>query len=52
MALSEHVYCVVVAFKMTEQMEQRICIKFCVKFENFSAEAIRMIQKATAMGNW
>ena len=38
--LSEHVYCVTVAFKMTEQVEQRICIKFCIKFDHFSVETI------------
>ena len=52
MPLSEHVYCVAVAFKMTEHVEQQICIKFCVKLEHFSTETIQMIQKATAMGNW
>ncbi|XP_069330150.1 histone-lysine N-methyltransferase SETMAR-like [Eulemur rufifrons] len=31
---------------MTERVEQRICIKFCVKLEHSSAETIRMIQKA------
>ena len=50
--LSEHVYCVAVTFKMTEQVEQQICIKFCVKLEHSSAETIQMIQKATAVGNW
>ena len=30
MPLSEHVYCVVITFKMTEQVEQWICIKFCI----------------------
>ena len=35
---------------MTEQVEQRICIKFCMKLEHSSVEAIWMIQKATAMG--
>ena len=49
---SEHVHCVSVTFKMTEQVEQRICIKFCIKLEHSSAETIPMIQKATAMGNW
>ena len=49
--LSESVYCVAVAFKMTEQLEQQICIKLCVKLEH-SRETIWMIQKATAMGNW
>ena len=48
MLLSEHVYCVAIAFKMTEQVEQRICIKFCVKLEHSSMGTIRMIQ--TAMG--
>ena len=32
MLLSEHVYCVAVTFKMTEQVEQWICIRFCIKF--------------------
>ena len=36
--LSEHVCCVTIAFKMTEQVEQRICIKFCMNL--------------VAMGNW
>ena len=52
MTLSEHVYCVAVTFKMTEQVEQRICIKFCIRLGHSSMETIQMIQKATAMGNW
>ena len=52
MPLSEHVYCVAIPFKMTEQVEQWIWIKFCVKFEYSSVETIGMIQKATAIGNW
>ena len=44
--MSEHVYCVANTFKMTEGVEQRICIKFCVKLEHSSSETIRMIQKA------
>ena len=52
MPLSEHVSCVAIPFKMTEWVEQRICIKFCVKLENSSVETIWMIQKATAVGNW
>ena len=52
MLLSEHVYCVAVTFKMTEQVEQWICIKFCVKLEPSSKETTQMIWKATAMGNW
>ena len=50
--LSEHVYSVATAFKITEWVEQRICIKFCIKLQYSSAETIRMIQKAAAMGNW
>ena len=53
--MSEHVYCVAVAFKMTEQVEQQICIKFCIKLEHSSWETIQMIQKIqkdTAMGMW
>ena len=52
MLLSEHVYCVAITFKMTEGVEQWICIKFCFKLEHSAAETIHMIQKATAMGNW
>ena len=50
--LSEHVYCVAVAFKMTERVEQWICTKFCIKLEHSSVETIWVTQKATAMGNW
>ena len=49
--MSEHVYCVVVAFKVTERAEQRICIRVCIKLEQFPTETIRMVQKAAAMGN-
>ena len=52
MPLSEHVYCVAMAFKMTEWVEQWICIRFWVKLKYSSAETIRMIQKAIALGNW
>ena len=44
--MSEHVYCVAVALKMAEQVEQQICIKFRVKLERFSVETTEMIQKA------
>ena len=37
---------------MTEQVEQKICIKFCVKLELSSTETIRMIQKAMTMDLW
>ena len=50
--LSEHVYCVAVTFKMTELVEQPICIKFCIKLEHSSTGTIQMIQKAAAMDNW
>ena len=52
MLLNEHVYCVVIAFKMTERVQQPICIKFCIEFECSSMETIGMIQKAAAVGNW
>ena len=52
MPLSEHVYCVAIAFYMTERVEQRLCIRFCVKLKHSSTEIIWMIQKATTMGNW
>ena len=40
MLLSEHVYYVAIAFKMTEWVEHWICIKVCVKFEHSSAKTI------------
>ena len=46
MALSEHVYRVALTFRMTESVEQQICIKFCIKLEHSSTETIWMIQKA------
>ena len=54
MPLSEHLYCVAIAFKMTEQLEQQICIKFCVKLELSSMETIGMIQRPQllAAGEW
>ena len=52
MPLSEHVYCVAITFKMTEWVEQQICIKFCIKLEHSSVETIQIIQKAASMGNW
>ena len=52
MLLSEHVYCVAIAFKMIEQVMQQICIQLCVKLEHSSMETIGMIQKAATMGNW
>ena len=52
MLLSEHVYCVADGFKMTEQVEQHIWTKICIKLEHSSVETIQMIQKAAAMGNW
>ena len=50
--MSEPVYCVAVAFTMTERVEQQICIKFYIKLEHSSVETIWMIQKDTAVGNW
>ena len=46
-----NLYCVAIAFKMTEWVEQWICNKFCVKLEHSSTETIQMIQKASDMGN-
>ena len=31
---------------MARRVEQRICVKFCIKLEHSSAETIRMIPKA------
>ena len=46
MLLNERVYCVVVTFKVTEQVEQWIGIKFCVKLEHSSAETMQVIERA------
>ena len=43
---------VAVALKITEPVEYRTCLTFCIKLEHSSMETIQMIQKATAMGNW
>ena len=51
MLLSEDGYCVAITLKMTEQVEQWVCIKFCIKLEHSSIETIQMIQQATAMVN-
>ena len=51
MLLSEYVYYVAVTCKMTQHVEQRICIKFCVKLEQSSVETNWMMQKAAATGN-
>ena len=40
MLVSERVYCVVVAFKMTEWVEQWTCIRFCIKLEHSFAGII------------
>ena len=50
--MSEHVYCEPVTFKITEWVEQWICIRFCIKLEHSSAETIWMMLKGAAMGNW
>ena len=50
MLLSEHVYCLAISFKMTEQEEQWICNRFCIKLEHSSPDTIQMIQKASSYG--
>ena len=45
MLLSDHVYCVAIAFKMTEQVEQQICIEFCIKLKCSFVEIIWVIQR-------
>ena len=49
-----HVYCVAITFKMTEQVQQLICIQFCIELEHSSVETIQMIQKTTVWitGDW
>ena len=51
MPLSEHVYCVAVAFKVIAWGEQQFCIRFCIKLEHSSVGTVRMIQKAAVMGS-
>ena len=41
-----------VTCKISERVEQQICIKFGVKLEHSFVETIWMIQKAAAMGKW
>ena len=41
MPLSDSMYCVAIALKMTGWAEKKICIKFCIKFEHSSAETIQ-----------
>lgn len=38
--------CATIAFRMTERVEQRICIKFCFLLGRSSAETVRMIKTA------
>ena len=45
MQLSEPVYCVAVTLKMTEQVEQQICIQFSIKLQHSFKETILMIQR-------
>ena len=52
MLLSEHVYCVAIAFKMTELVQQWTFMKFCVKLEHSYTETIWIIQNTRAIGNW
>ena len=54
MQLGDYVYCVAVAFKMTEWVEQWICIRFCIMHEHSLVVTILIIQKATsrATGDW
>ena len=52
MLMCELVYYVAFTFKMTEWVEQQICIQFCIELEHSSVETIYMIQKAIATGDW
>ena len=53
-ALSERVYCVAVTFKMTEWVEQWICIKFCFKLAHSYMGTIRWFRRPQlrAPGDW
>ena len=54
MPLSEHVYCVAITFKMTEQLEQWICIEFCIKLEHSSVKLFGWFRRLQlwATGDW
>ena len=52
MPLSERVYCAGITFKMTERVEQQICIKVCVKLEHSSSETIWRIRRLLGMTQW
>ena len=53
MRLSEYVYVVCgPCIRMTEQEDQRVCIKVCIKLEHSSVDTIPVSQKSAAMGNW
>ena len=51
---AKHVYCVAITFKMTEWVEQQICIRFCVKLQHSCAETIRWFRRPQlwATGDW
>ena len=50
--MSEHVYYVAVAFKMTERVEQKNLHQIFIKLEHSSMETIGVIQKSAAVVNW
>ena len=54
MPLCEHVYCAATTFKMTERVEQWICIKFFIKLEHSSMETIWWFRRLQlwATGEW
>ena len=52
MSLSEHVYCVAIAFKMPKWVEQRICIKFCVMLEHSSMETLQIFRRLLRTMQW
>ena len=41
-----------ITFKMTEQVELQICIKFCDNLEHYLCETIWMIQNSASMGSF
>ena len=43
MPQSEDMYCVAIAFKMTERVELQNYIKFCIELEHSSEETIQKI---------
>ena len=49
-----HVYCVAITLKVTEQVEQQICIKFCVRLQHSPQKLFRWFRRSQlwATSDW